>query len=126
MRAEPQACPHCGAALPYVRDAFCPECNQPLDEPPRGAAAPEGKPLGGSEGARPPGAAFAYSPLAQAALVVGLLWAVIGCVFAAGWAVVSVVQRDWLTGLVVCPICFFLQLALVVVFLRVMDLKPPA
>ena len=34
-----QACPHCGATLPYVRDAFCPECDKPLDEPPHAAAA---------------------------------------------------------------------------------------
>ena len=27
-------CPHCGADLPAIRDAFCPECRQGLDEPP--------------------------------------------------------------------------------------------
>src|SRR5262245_28594933 len=27
-------CPHCGAALPAVVDAFCPECRRPLDDPP--------------------------------------------------------------------------------------------
>jgi len=27
-------CPHCGAKLPEFRDAFCPECRQPWDEPP--------------------------------------------------------------------------------------------
>lgn len=26
-----QACPHCGAALPAVQDAFCSECRNPLD-----------------------------------------------------------------------------------------------
>ena len=26
-------CPHCGTRLPNVRDAFCPECRRPLDEP---------------------------------------------------------------------------------------------
>jgi hypothetical protein len=25
-------CPHCGAGLPAVVDAFCPECREPLDE----------------------------------------------------------------------------------------------
>lgn len=27
-------CPHCGCVLPAIRDAFCPECRQGLDEPP--------------------------------------------------------------------------------------------
>lgn len=27
-------CPHCGSVLPSIRDAFCPECRQGLDEPP--------------------------------------------------------------------------------------------
>jgi len=35
MNRETQACPHCGAALPYTRDAFCIECRNPLDSDPR-------------------------------------------------------------------------------------------
>jgi hypothetical protein len=31
------SCPHCGASLPPVHDAFCQECFQALDEPPRAA-----------------------------------------------------------------------------------------
>jgi hypothetical protein len=27
-------CPHCGVVLPAIRDAFCPECRQRLDELP--------------------------------------------------------------------------------------------
>lgn len=34
MGHELQVCPHCGAALPYVQDAFCPHCFSPLDELP--------------------------------------------------------------------------------------------
>jgi len=30
-------CPHCGASLPPVGDAFCQECFRALDEPPRTA-----------------------------------------------------------------------------------------
>ena len=30
----PEVCPHCGERLPIVVDAFCPECREPLDEPP--------------------------------------------------------------------------------------------
>ena len=33
------ACPHCGASLRPVHDAFCNECRQALDEPPRSASA---------------------------------------------------------------------------------------
>jgi hypothetical protein len=32
-------CPHCGAQLPGVADPFCPECRQPLDEPPAASQA---------------------------------------------------------------------------------------
>lgn len=35
MAGELSACPHCGAALPYVQDAFCSECRNPLDAPPK-------------------------------------------------------------------------------------------
>jgi hypothetical protein len=27
-------CPHCGASLPAIDNAFCPECRNALDEPP--------------------------------------------------------------------------------------------
>jgi hypothetical protein len=30
----PELCPHCGAALPTIRDGFCPECRNDLAEPP--------------------------------------------------------------------------------------------
>jgi hypothetical protein len=29
-------CPHCGTRLPVSVDAFCPDCRQPLGEPPGG------------------------------------------------------------------------------------------
>ena len=38
MGNELQVCPHCGAALSSVQDAFCSECRNPLDEPQPGAA----------------------------------------------------------------------------------------
>src|SRR4051794_5566635 len=28
-----QTCPHCGAVLPAVKDAFCGSCGEPLDGP---------------------------------------------------------------------------------------------
>lgn len=32
--ASTEKCPHCGSALGGMRDAFCPECHEPLDERP--------------------------------------------------------------------------------------------
>jgi uncharacterized membrane protein len=29
-----EECPHCGAQLPLIADAFCAECRQPLEEAP--------------------------------------------------------------------------------------------
>jgi hypothetical protein len=126
MAPEQKSCPHCGADLPDYRDAFCPECAQPLDESPHGDTAPEGKQIGAPEGAPLSRPGLAYSPLAQVALVVGVLFALFGCAVALVLAMVSVARGDWFTGLLVCPIGFFLQLAMAVVFLRVMDLRPPA
>jgi predicted amidophosphoribosyltransferase len=34
-------CPHCGSKLPFVRDAFCVTCGEPLDEPPEVPRTPE-------------------------------------------------------------------------------------
>ena len=34
-------CPHCGSALTSTVDAFCPECRNALDEPPRLPPSPE-------------------------------------------------------------------------------------
>ncbi len=31
---DERACPHCGSRFPYVHDAFCPACREPIDEPP--------------------------------------------------------------------------------------------
>lgn len=36
MGTKLQACPHCGAALSFVQDAFCSECRNPLDDPQAG------------------------------------------------------------------------------------------
>ena len=125
MGPDLQACPHCGAALPYVRDAFCPECAEPLDDPSVEGAPPSrpGFAYSSLEGAPLSRPGFAYSPLARVALLVGVLFSLIGCVAVGVWAMVSVAQGNWVTGLLVCPICFFHELAFAVVFMRVMDLK---
>jgi hypothetical protein len=68
-----EACPHCGATLPTVVDAFCPECRAALDEQPvrptgdgeaaDGAGPASGRRVGWPKGATALGAA------------VGVLWA---------------------------------------------------
>ncbi|HEV3081287.1 MAG TPA: zinc ribbon domain-containing protein, partial [Gemmataceae bacterium] len=45
-----EACPHCGAALPPVRDAFCSECGNDLDEAPA-TSLPRREPDGGRSNA---------------------------------------------------------------------------
>jgi hypothetical protein len=35
-----QQCPHCGEKLPFIQDAFCPECHKALDELPEQPPSP--------------------------------------------------------------------------------------
>jgi hypothetical protein len=72
------------------------------------------------------GSTFVYSPLAEAALVVGQLVAGLGCVLALGGTIVALISGNWLAALVQGPLTFFVLLALLVVFLRVQDLRPSA
>jgi hypothetical protein len=62
---------------------------------------------------------FEYSSLADLALVISTIAAVIGACGALLGAVVAILQGQLLQGLLLCPIAFFIQLGLVVVFLRV-------
>jgi hypothetical protein len=68
---------------------------------------------------------FAYSSWAEFALSVGTAAAALGCIIAAIWGVVSLLHGDPY-GLVVSFLGFFLQMAMVVVFMRVRDIKPKA
>lgn len=38
---SPDHCPHCGDKLRWVRDAFCGECGELIDEPPPAPRTPE-------------------------------------------------------------------------------------
>lgn len=62
---------------------------------------------------------FAYSAWADMALLVGTAAAAIGAVLAAVLAVVALLQGQFLYGLLVAPLAFFVQLAQFVVFLRI-------
>lgn len=96
--------------------AFCPKCSGSME------AALPACPHCGYDFSPPPDTdrkGFAYSPLADIALIVGSFVALLGCVVALIATIVGLVKGDFLTGLVIAPIAFFTQLALVVVFARV-------
>ena len=70
----------------------------------------------------PDPAGFAYSRLADVALVVASLVAGLGCVLSVYFSFVALCierERDWVTGLVYCPIAFLYQFAMLVVFIRI-------
>ena len=89
MLATAIACPHCGYDFP--------------------AADQRTNPTGG----------FAYSPLADAALIVSMIAATIGACGAAIAAIASLIQGQFINGFIVFPIATLLQLGMLVVFLRV-------
>jgi hypothetical protein len=65
---------------------------------------------------------FAYSRLAEIALVVASFVAGFGCVLSVYFSLVALCiehMRDWMTGLVWCPILFLYQFAMLVVFIRI-------
>ncbi len=71
MNEEHEACPHCGASLPWARDAFCSECGSPLDAASR--PVPVGQPLasGNTPAAEPDLAALrAFLPFNAIGLVI--------------------------------------------------------
>jgi len=93
-------CPECkGEMLPTA--IACPHCG--YDFPPSSAS------RGG----------FAYSPLADLALIVSMIAAVVGACVTSIATIVALVQGQWLGGLVIGPIAFLLQIGMLVVFLRV-------
>ncbi len=96
--------------------AFCPKCSGVMDTaavacPHCGYAFPPADPN--------PRDGLAYSPLANLALIVGILAAGLGCVVAVIGTIIALVTGQWGTALVVGPLAFFLQLAMLVVFMRV-------
>ncbi len=65
------------------------------------------------------------SRIADMALVVGRGLSLLGSAGAVVASVINLVRGEWFSGLVLGPLAFFFMLALVVVFERVADLKPP-
>jgi len=81
-------CPYCGARLPPIRDGFCPECRQALDEVP-GPADDRGAPLAvrTSPPARP--LLEGLSVPARIVIVLSVLLAAGGTVAYVFWAIDS-------------------------------------
>ncbi|HKB40318.1 MAG TPA: hypothetical protein VKD72_28060 [Gemmataceae bacterium] len=94
-------CPKCNGEMTATQTA-CPHCG--YDFPPDPAAHRKG---------------LAWSPLAELALFVGTFAAGLGAVLALAAGIVALTRGEWLIALVVCPIAFLLQVAMLVVFVRV-------
>ena len=98
-------CPECkGEMLPTAIE--CPHCGHDFPE-----SSHKQKTSGG----------FAYSPIADIALIVSMFAATIGAFFSAIAAIVAILQGRYLNGLVVLPIECLLQLGMLVVFIRVQE-----
>lgn len=68
--------------------------------------------------------AFAYSPLADIALLVSSIAAGLGCLVSLIVVVGSFFTGNLFSALIVGPIAFLLQLGMLVVFLRIQDFRP--
>lgn len=98
--------------------AFCPKCKGTMDA--TAIECPHCEyDFSESHQREPDPAGFAYSRVAEVALIVASLVAAFGCLFAAYFSFLSFVVHDWMTGLVWCPILVLYQFAMLVVFIRI-------
>lgn len=97
-------CPQCKGDMTATA-IVCPHCG--YDFPDTG------------ETSKGPRTGFAYSPLADIALIVSMIAAVLGACGAALVTIIALVHGQFVYGLFVGPIAFLLQLGMLVVFLRV-------
>jgi hypothetical protein len=98
--------------------AYCPKCNGPMASdatvcPNCGYDFPA-EPLVNAKRI-----GIEYSAWADVALLVGAFVAALGCIAYAVAFVVLVARAEFIHGLIVAPVAFFLSLAMLVVFLRV-------
>ena len=84
----PDNCPHCGAPLPFVVDAYCPECREELDESPPGPGHESRVPAPAATGQAEP-----LSPLAAMTLFGSGFGGV--CV-----AIGAAIEREWFWAVV--------------------------
>ena len=97
-------CPKCFAAM-EATEVVCPSCG--YDFPEESIPKLEG---------------FAYSTFADVALVVSMVAAGLGCIVAVYLAVMFLVFGAWSQSFT-AAIAFFLQLGMLIVYMRVSDLK---
>jgi hypothetical protein len=96
-------CPECKGEM-SATEIVCPHCG--YDFPASGYN-------------RNTGGGFAYSGVADVALIVSMCAATIGACAAAIAAIVAIAQGQFMNGLLVYPIACLLQLGMLVVFIRV-------
>ena len=99
-------CPKCKAEM-SATDIICPSCG--FDFPTETTVSPPGK------------SGIAHSSLADIALIISTFASSIACIIAIGYSLISLLTGQLFHGLVLGPIAFFLQLGMVVVFLRVQE-----
>ena len=101
-------CPECNGEMP-VTAVECPHCEFRFPETPR------------ENSDRRPG--FAWSPLADIALIVSTVAAAIGACISVFFGLIALSQGMFFQALVVAPIGFLIQLGIVVAFLRIQELE---
>ena len=99
-------CPKCKAEM-SATEIVCPGCG--FDFPTATTGSTQGK------------NGIAHSSLADLALIISTIAASIACLIAIGFSIIALSAGQLFHGLVLGPIAFFLQLGMVVVFLRVQE-----
>ena len=99
-------CPKCKAEM-SATEINCPSCG--FDFPSATTGSGQGK------------RGIARSALADLALIISTIAASIACIFAIGFSLIALSGGQLFHGLVLGPIAFFLQLGMLVVFLRVQE-----
>jgi hypothetical protein len=99
--------------------AFCPKCKAAMSAmeiscPSSGYVTPGTDPSSKKGG-------FAYSSLANLALIVSTIAGAFSCLLTIYFSLIALSAGQLFHGLILGPIAFFLQLGLVVVFLRIQD-----
>ncbi len=99
-------CPKCKSEM-SATEIVCPGCG--FDFPREKAVSVPGK------------SGIAHSSLADVALMISTIAASIACLIAIGFSIIALSAGQFFHGLVLGPLAFFLQLGMVVVFLRVQE-----
>lgn len=100
-------CPNCHLEIPATA-VVCPHCEYDFPEVDTPAQSSE--------------RGFPYNSLANIALLISTVAAGIGMAAALFFSVIALCSGDLCSGLFLGPVAFFVQMGLMVVFLRVQDL----